>query len=411
MKEFALLDLALMLTGCKLLTESPVSRLANLLFLTIMVTVIVSTAILNIKTIAVRGGFAVMSAFARYIDLMSGSLFIIIMIKNRGPLVSSMAAFAKPLSLDQRRSLTSFSRWSLAFLAVTTLHEIIALANHLRISHTLDQVMHITADTFRTYLHLNSWFLTGALVYTFCIRMICMTEENYFKRLSSSTQLSSVDHHNAVADADAVNHDGSYDIPLQEWTDNAANSDLKLALERKQMMLDRKAMLSFFSFIPLLWFIYLFVKSTVVFIELTERYDNIGERLWRGAPLFFEISVTACLVYYCDQCVLFTRKQSNALIRSIMQNGQVKDIGYFVAELKASARSEFSVFETFDISRSFMLAFISSLISFTVLFLDVIYDYIITQPSSSAAAANSSTITSTALPIIASNCTCPLPKQ
>ena len=110
-----------------------------------------------------------------------------------------------------------------------------------------------------------------------------------------------------------------------------------------------------------------------------EQHESASAVFWRLLPFVYQVTVMSCIVYLCDKCTLFTRRHTSAVLLTLMERGVVSQVPLFVAELQEAAAAEFTVFQTFDINRGFMLAFVSSLISFTVLFLDVIYGYLLDQ--------------------------------
>ena len=74
-----------------------------------------------------------------------------------------------------------------------------------------------------------------------------------------------------------------------------------------------------------------------------------------------------------------------------MANGSYNEMTVYVDELNNEKTQDFIVFDTFPMNRSFILAFVSSLISFTALFLEVIYSYFRTG-GSDAASCNCTTL-------------------
>ena len=187
-------------------------------------------------------------------------------------------------------------------------------------------------------------------MYAACVKMIRFREENYFKELSE--QLTT--------------------------TGFESEDTIKLALERKRAAKQRNKLFQPFYYVPVFWFLYLFLRSTVVLIEMTETFPGTNERLWRLLPLIYQIVSISNIVYLCDRCSRFIRKKSNQFVMDVMAGGEplADRLDPLCLEIEETADQEFTVFETFAINRPFILAFLGSLISFTVLFLDVIYDYV-----------------------------------
>lgn len=345
MRELRFLDFVLMGSGCKIFLKNPVIKGLNFVSLSCMTSTICLLTYLNSK-IGEKGGFASLTEFARYTELFSGLLFILSMNKNRHLFQKVLPLFLQPLDKKQKSSLEKFSFWSMIFVLLTIAQEYLSTTLHVFGIHTIEDWSEVLGDYTRAYHSLNSWFLGGCLFYAFCVKMVHFSEVNYFKDLTEKAASLTSEH------------------------------VVQQAYERRKLMNERRKLFAPFSYVPLLWFIYLFVKSFVVIIEVLERYDTWSERAWRVLPLAYQIIAISCVIHACDVCTLFSRKQTDAVIMEMMDSGNIQDMDLFVNELKDSSQKEFSVFKTFDINRPFILAFVSSLISFTVLFMDIIYEYI-----------------------------------
>jgi hypothetical protein len=367
MRELQWLDLMFLTSGCKIFIPNAVVRCLNHMFFMFMLCSYFLIGYLNLTEIGAKGTFAKMSMASRGADEIAGVMFMIFMNINRVRFQKQMTAMFQTLTRGQRAKLSCHSFWSAMFVLLMVLQDFAATTIHITVAYHWNKTDHIIGDYTRSFHYFNSWFLGGCLLFAFNVKMYGFTEDNYFK----------------------------------SWRDKTLMSDqtpLKLAYDRRKHLMSREKLFRSFSCIPLLWFVNLFIKSTVVFIELTERYENVYEQVWRVMPLINRMLVLGYAVYLCDEVNRRTRKETNTIITELMHSGSYNEMELFANELKEAAAKDFNVFDTFVINRSFIMAFISSWISFTVLFLDVIYEYLVEEGKANAAAAASAT---------AGNCTCP----
>ena len=148
-------------------------------------------------------------------------------------------------------------------------------------------------------------------------------------------------------------------------------------IHRWRLSRDRERLLRPFSVLPVFWFLSLFLESVVVGIEMIERYTDWPQRVWRIAPLVTDVAVLSLLIWSCDDVVLLTRKRTRAVLSRLMHATRSPAATGLMRQLKESAAAEIMVFDAFAVNRSFLLAFLSSLLSFTLLFLDLLYDYVL----------------------------------
>ena len=88
MREFAPLDWILLCSGCRVFLPSHSSRAVNSFLLTLMLGDFLLLIGINGWTVAVRGGFAVLSAASRACQSLAGLVFLLIMNRNRHQLIT-----------------------------------------------------------------------------------------------------------------------------------------------------------------------------------------------------------------------------------------------------------------------------------------------------------------------------------
>ena len=65
------------------------------------------------------------------------------------------------------------------------------------------------------------------------------------------------------------------------------------------------------------------------------------------------------------------RKQIEEVLKKLIASERVDGVPQLVHELEKAGGSEFTAWDMFDINRKFVLSFVSSLITFTVLFIQI----------------------------------------
>ena len=244
MKEFTCLDCMLLASGCKIFISNAAVRFANNLLLIIMVLTYAVEFYCSYSEAKERSAFTALIKFCDCCDEVAGLLFIVIINRNRLTFTKRMTAMMQTMNEDQRHALSRLSFWCMIALLFTLIEDLLLTMIHLTIGRFWGKTWHVVSDIISSFTLFNSWFLGGCFVYAFCVTMIRFSEENYFKQLG-----------------DKVNCN--------------RESGLRLACERKKLTQRRKKLLDSFSFIPLLWFVYAFIKSTVMFIEIIERYPHV----------------------------------------------------------------------------------------------------------------------------------------
>ena len=77
------------------------------------------------------------------------------------------------------------------------------------------------------------------------------------------------------------------------------------------------------------------------------------------------------VVHVCETTTAYTKEMTNAVVSILVESGRMTEMADLVAELKESSEFSFTVWSMFDINRRFVLSLLSSLITFTVLFIQI----------------------------------------
>ena len=198
------------------------------------------------------------------------------------------------------------------------------------------------SDWMKSYHHMNNWFLGGIAVHAFMIKVIQFSETNYFDMIDKESETSMI-----------------------------PENSPRMALERRSLVMLRKNLLKTFSFLPCLWFLHVFVRAPVVVIEIAQEGVDIFDIFWRILPLVYEVIAVGYIIYLCDSTTQLTRKRVNELFEAMIKDNRILSMDLFVSQLEKSSDEEFSTWKTITMNRRFFLAFICSLVSFTIFFVQL----------------------------------------
>jgi hypothetical protein len=342
LKEFSPLDFLLLLSGAKVYLSKPWIKVLNYFLLTILLIAYIAYGILHVF-FPKPGKLISLPNLLPYIEFFFSLIFLFLVIKRRNEIASEIRTSLSILSGKQKRILKKHALGSAA--AVLLLFAIGGGAKAYQI---------ITSDAVRTgkgfdpvrfwkgpilyYTSINNWFVTGICIYVFYVKLVRFMEENYFTELEAKLD------------------------------DQIGKNNHKLIMERRQLTLRGEELIQTFSFLPLLFFSYLFIASSCLLIEIIGRDEPPLNKFIRMLPLIYKIIAIFYMISACDNCTNETADDTDRLILKIMNTDEsIADREFLVRELERNAERNFTAWKMFSIDRNLMLAFSNSLISFTVL--------------------------------------------
>lgn len=343
--EFAALDILLFASGIKVFIGSRAVKYVNHGLLAIALICYTVSFIEGFEQVRTSSKFSILTVLEREIRALCGLAFIWVIKRNASTIVSVIPEVLSSLTRDQRKSLCRHSLACVLLIVLTILQEFASTSWHLaNVKSWPPTVKHTLVDYAKSYDYVNSWFLGGVAIYAFYVKAIMFLDDNFFLMVRE-----------------------------RGLTEESAS---KLALGRKHIMTQREMMLGSLSVMPCLWFVHLFIKASAATIEVVERFDKTSDKIWRLAPLVYMILAILYLVWLCDLCTYRLRKKVHETIVSIMRKDQTEQMDVFVQELKENGAQEITSWDAFDVNRKFTIAFVSSLITFVVLFVQLTYDVI-----------------------------------
>ena len=340
MHPFTPINLLLAPSGCRLMISSQADRLVNYFFRVFIVVVYLIDVVANVEL-----NFNSRSLISRplahlegWMHTLFGISFLVIMFRNSERMGDMISFCIKSLTPEQRSCLFKHSLIALATSIMIYLIDIATVAVHL-ISVNAKGI-HVVRDVSTEVRLLNQWLIGGCFIYTFFVRMTGFMEDNYFIRLNQ--QISS-----------------------------SGSDPESLAYDRWMLTEDRNKLFATLSVTPIFWFTSFFFKMGGNMMNTMEPSNESAERITSLLPLFSQAGVLFYLIFVCDSVGAGVKKKANDVIGVLISRRLTKEYEPLIDQLRESASKEFTAWYTFDINRKFVLSFISSLITFTVLFIQL----------------------------------------
>lgn len=273
-----------------------------------------------------------------------GITFIVVLRSSRKKLRSFLKSIEKSLTLRDFKDLYRYSviigipHW--IFLIIMAVLKIYYFVIKAGFSHI---------DFFIVlYTELNSWVFGGVPALMFSIRALHFREKN-------TTQ-----------------------IILQDISrENTHISPPKVSLFIKKVLRKREDLMSLFSCLPCSWYLYIFIKSVAIFLTIQASLRNFKESfiLLSIASLVEWITLVFLLVFIMFEVGSLLEESRQRLQRLSEKAILLKDTQSWLQvqnDICQAEKFEYRAWDVFSMNKSFVLGFVSSLLTFTVLFVQVI---------------------------------------
>ena len=262
-------------------------------------------------------------------------IYFIVLIKNGRIMGQRMIGMVSKLAIDQRKSLRRYAITVSIVTIVIRILEVGVTINHLYVVRAV--MIHAIADVVTEIKQcMINWLILGAFIHCFVVRIILMTERNYFLR-------------------------------LKVMLDNKF-TDEELAKERAILSNDRQELMTLFSLIPVTWFAHIFIELSASVMEAFDSSITSPLRFVQLVSITCQTLVIFYIIFTCEQVNTCVKDNVSSVILWITSQHRSSEYHLLVHELKECSRQQFTAWSMFEIHRTFVLSFISSLITFTVLF-------------------------------------------
>jgi hypothetical protein len=270
----------------------------------------------------------------------SGILFIVIMRRNRKKIHSLFEHVKGSLTPKDLRYLywyalsLSIPHW------IFLVGMLVALAQFLRDEHT--KAWELFSILYTVF---NSWIFGGCPAFMFCLVALDVCEKNAMVQILQN---------------------------FSQKTIELDPSDVSLFL--KKIISNRNYMMQYFSCLPCSWYLFVFVKSVVTYIllQLQEEVEQKGSHhnLYSTIMMIEWISVVLLLVYVMLKTESILTKSNDrleVLSEKVILRNDTETWIQVLNDIRQAEKFEYRAWDIFSMNKSFFVSFISSLLTFTIL--------------------------------------------
>ena len=276
--------------------------------------------------------------------------FLFIMNKNRRTLEQDFTFVLHDLPIKYQKSLKKWSMICSVYHTAEILRSsIVSVPLCLHHFHE-DYVKISVVICIEILVSIGSSFHASA-VYFFIIKMTYFWEVSYFERLL--VKLKTTERHNKG--------------DVQSFLININKDRMKMNNMKNKLV-------HLLSFVPIFWFLhlFLFIAGAVVFAQRTEKKNVLLDILTDGLDGVYQLITLITIIMAVDQVNNLVKKKSQTVVDFFAQ-----DINYF--KIEAGVRDfhyrcndfQFSVCSLFTLNKRLLLGFVSSLLTFTTLFIQI----------------------------------------
>ena len=194
-------------------------------------------------------------------------------------------------------------------------------------------------------MNLNPWLTGGVFVYAFFVKLVRLREDCLLQAIDRS-----------LTDASGKEQQVATGVEERLLASVASVRDLK------------ESLVCAFFLVPCLWFAFLYTKVPMVY-EIAGPATGALVLGIRTQIVVLQFLILAYLIQVCEWASAGTRDQTRLLTRRLLS--KTCGMKNLARELEANATFQFTVWSMFDMNRRFALSFLSSLITFTVLFVQI----------------------------------------
>jgi hypothetical protein len=270
-----------------------------------------------------------------------GQMFIVVVRTNRNKLRALMKSVEKALTPEDFKRLYNFGVW----IGVPHWIFLVVMVG-IKIQYFIqNEDTPFIGKIVVVHCELNSWIFGAVPLFLVCLLGIHASERNVIDNI-----------------AEDVTHN------LGQIPPKKISIFIHKVLEKKQNLMD------VFSCLPCSWYFYIFVKAVTVTLTLQEGF--VSRYVLINMATFAEFLTLIALLVYVMFKVEALLSESNRRLEVLSAKAllQRKTQHWLQVQndIVQANKFEYVAFDLFSMNKSFMLGFTSSLLTFTVLFVQVI---------------------------------------
>lgn len=343
MKPLTPINLILSLSGCSLRKLSKSSRRWNHV---ISVLVILTSILSATKEFLFDKPQKYQLIFVSQVVYFIGhAIFVVLMNRNRDIFTQDIQKLLEKLKERQKHSLRRFSVIvsAVAFIELFRYCLGNAYFNFLYMPRNIA----IAITVLSIASSLGNCFI-GLIFCLFIIKLLQVFEEIYFERLNTR-------------------------LHADNYQKDSRRLLMKICQERQAITKLKQSIMECFGVLPVIWFMHLFVYiSGAVFISQSNDHVNLPLEIFIGSGLIvYEFLLIVTLIFQVHKHKTFLRIQSREIVEVFF-----RETDYFVIDSRKEFDKECNSFELsawglFVVDKKLLLTFISSLLTFTTLFIQI----------------------------------------
>lgn len=286
-------------------------------------------------------------------------LFLVFINRNRDVLRRQMLKVVNDLSNKSKQRL---KKWSIIFAFFGFANLTRACIGFIFIEiHWHDNVSKIVIFTMLDLLSVLGSFTTSALVYLIIVKVIYFGEIEYFDRLVQK-------------------------VKSREYLKDVQTFVIKINKQRRDINEIKNKLIDCLSCLPVLWFfnLFLYISGIVVFAQRNTKKQILLDSLTNGLDVVYELGLVITVIVSVDEVNYFVEKKSREVCDFLLEDSCYFEVEPGLRDFKERCVFHFSVSGLFTLNKRLFLGFLSSLLSFTTLFIQIASSIYTVIPSEKA---------------------------
>lgn len=343
---FSPLNFLLLGSGCQLFRRNPISHVLNWFIILLVITCeALYTFLVAWPALKLDKNFLTNVMYPVFFA--SGIIYMIVININRKELCNILKTVVHDLDIKRKNKLYrsallgSIISWALIFnfygcyIAMGWFHPKGS-------PYHMEWTMRLAACIFLTH----NWVVGGIHVYNFFVRAIKEFELMYFDSLLRKME-----------------------------TTLYRPTPTQVCRDRLRIMALKENFVQATGVIPVLWFLKEFIYFSGILMNLKATFSNqeyfIMSIMVHVVPLTIIVSTVISLMFVTDNCNAEIHTKIDEAARTILEKEEVSVWQPVLNQLDCEKRFQFRAWNLFDINKYLILAFVSSLITFSALFTQI----------------------------------------
>lgn len=349
MDVFGSLNTVLLGSGCQIYYPYKFSKILNRLQVLLVFLTTTCYLVFDVMYFKFDRYFLTNSVWSLYLIL--GFAYIVVLNRNRKYLGRFVTTLLSKLSSQSKKSLRRFCIISatLSWVRFIDYAVCVITTNQLIPQNSVFEANLVVKPQgilmCMLYQLLHNWRIGGCMIFIFFIKLIHESEVAFFA-----------------------------DMECSFFKKIPSISPTELTLARRRILNFKDRLCRLYSTVPVFWYLQEFFYMSGVVISMKSSYEYNS---W-----YFFIMMNVCplllsggtLMYLCivaDTSLEFTRHKLDRMVTRIIERGETSLWKDFMNQVQEEKNFSYMAWSVFPMNKALMLSFVSSMITFTVLFIQL----------------------------------------